>query len=193
VAWCELTDEQLVAASLLGRLAAFDELVRRFRPAVRLTARRFGEDAEAVEDLCQEAFLRAFKALSRLDDPARFGAWLHAITRNLALRERRNGARDRERSSVLDEILLEGISAPGPSPHELAEQIAAGRMVRQAVETLPVPYREVVSLHYWEDMPLSRIAAYLGIPLTTAKWRLRYARERLQRELQMLRPTSSER
>jgi RNA polymerase sigma-70 factor, ECF subfamily len=181
--WSEFTDEELVAATLLGSLAGFDELVRRFRPAVRLTARRYAGDEDAVEDLCQEAFLRAFKALRQLSEPARFGAWLHAIVRNLALREQRNGAQRRERFSLLDLILLEGIHSPDPSPHEAAERIEREEIVRRALDTLPLPYREVVHLHYWEGMPLPRIAAYLAVPLTTAKWRLRHARERLQREL----------
>jgi RNA polymerase sigma-70 factor (ECF subfamily) len=54
------------------------------------------------------------------------------------------------------------------------------------VESLSRPYREVVHLHYWDGMPLPRVAAYLGIPLTTAKWRLRFARERLRRVLEPL-------
>jgi RNA polymerase sigma-70 factor, ECF subfamily len=179
-----LTDEELVVATRLGSLAAFDELVRRFRPAVRLTIRRYEDDADAVEDLCQEVFLRGFKALAQLDDPGRFGAWLHAIARNLALQQRRNGAGRWERSSFLDLILLEGQLSSAPGPAELAERDETCRVVRQAVEALAPPYREVVLLHYWEGMPLSRIAAYLGLPLTTAKWRLRHARHLLQRDLE---------
>jgi RNA polymerase sigma-70 factor, ECF subfamily len=182
--WADLADEELVVATLLGFLAAFDELVRRFRPAVRLTARRFASDEDAVEDLCQEAFLRAFKALPRLEQPERFAGWLHAIVRNLALRERRNGTRERARFSALDQLILEETVAPDPSPAEAFERCEAHRLVREAVEALPAAYREVVSLHYWEGMPLSRVAAYLGVPLSTAKWRLRYARERLRRELE---------
>jgi RNA polymerase sigma-70 factor (ECF subfamily) len=184
--WADLADEELVVAALLGFLAAFDELVRRFRPAVRLTARRFASDEDTVEDLCQEAFLRAFKALPRLEQPERFAAWLHAIARNLALRERRKGTRDRARFAALDQPMLEESVAPDPSPAELFEQCEARRVVREAVEALPAPYRQVVMLHYWEGMPLSRVAAYLGVPLSTAKWRLRYARERLRRELKSL-------
>lgn len=180
-----LTDEELVAAALLGYLPAFDELVRRFRPAVRLTARRYTGDEEAAEDLSQEAFLRAFKALPRLEEPARFGAWLHAITRNLALRERRNGARHQARFSVLDDLLLPEIAAPEPSPTALLESSETHRVVRQAVESLPIPYRDVIVLHYWEGMPLPSVAAYLGIPLSTAKWRLRFARELLRRQAEL--------
>jgi RNA polymerase sigma-70 factor, ECF subfamily len=179
----DLADEELVVAALLGILPAFDELVRRFRPAVRLTVRRFAGDEDTVEDLCQEAFLRAFKALPRLEQPERFAAWLHAIARNLALRERRNGTRDQARYSTLDQLILEESAAPDPSPAEAFEQCEAHRAVREAVQALPLPYREVVHLHYWEGMPLPRVAAYVGVPLSTAKWRVRYARELLRRQL----------
>jgi RNA polymerase sigma-70 factor (ECF subfamily) len=181
--WGELSDAEVTALAQQGSLAAFDELVRRFRPAVRSTARRYTDDPEAGEDLCQEAFLRAFKALRQLDRPARFGAWLHAITRNLALHQLRNGARRGEHVSLLDLLLLEGLEAASPSPFDAALRGEADRAVRRAVDTLPLPYREVVLLHYWEGMPLSRVAAYMDIPLTTAKWRLRHARDRLRTEL----------
>jgi RNA polymerase sigma-70 factor (ECF subfamily) len=184
--WEDLADEELVVAALLGCPAAFDDLVRRFRPAVRLTARRHSGDDEAVEDLCQEAFLKAFLALPRLAEPARFGAWLHAITRNLALRERQNGARRRVRFPALDPVLMEEPADPKPSPAEAFQQCEARRIIREAVEALPQTYREVIQLHYWEGMPLSRVATYLGIPLTTAKWRLRYARGRLRQGLEPL-------
>jgi RNA polymerase sigma-70 factor, ECF subfamily len=190
--WAEVTDGELVVAALLGALAAFDELVRRYRPAVRLAARRYAGDEDAVEDLCQEAFLRAFQALSRLEEPGRFAAWLHAIVRNLALRERRNGARRRERFSALDQLLLEEVIAVDPSPAEELERGEAQRIVWDAVEALPAAYRDVLYLHYWEGMPLSRVAAFLHLPLSTAKWRLRSARERLRRELEPLEEADSE-
>jgi RNA polymerase sigma-70 factor, ECF subfamily len=189
----DLADEELVVAALLGFLPAFDELVRRFRPAVRLTVRRFAGDEDMVEDLCQEAFLRAFKALSRLEQPERFAAWLHAIARNLALRERRNGTRDQARFSALDPLNLEDAVSPDPSPAEVLQQCEAHCVIRDAVEALPAPYRVVVYLHYWEGMPLSRVAAYLSVPLSTAKWRLRYARERLRRDLESLDENDEER
>lgn len=182
--WGELADEELVLATLLGCPAAFDELVRRFRPAVRLTARCHSGDDEAVEDLCQEAFLKAFLALPRLADPSRFGPWLHTITRNLALRERQSGTRRRLRFPAIDPESMEEPADPGPSPAQAYQECEARRLVREAVEALPPSYREVIMLHYWECMPLSRVAAYLGLPLTTAKWRLRYARARLRRVLE---------
>jgi RNA polymerase sigma-70 factor (ECF subfamily) len=183
--WINLADEELVVATLLGCPAAFDELVQRYRPAVRLTARRHSGDEQAVEDLCQEAFLNALLALPRLTDPARFGAWLHVIARNLALRERRSGARRRAHLVAVDPELMEEPVAPEPSPSEQFELREMRDAVREAVDSLPPAYRQVIALYYWEGMPLPRISTYLGIPLTTAKWRLRYARERLRRALEL--------
>jgi RNA polymerase sigma-70 factor, ECF subfamily len=182
--WTEFADEELVVAALLGNLAAFDELVRRFRPAVRLTARRYIESEDAVEDLCQEAFLRAFKALPHLEELSSFAAWLHAIVRNLALRERQNDTRRQTRLSALDQLLLEEVVSLEPSPAEIAEQRETDATVRRVVRDLPEPYRTVVDLHYWEGMPLSRVADYLGLPLTTVKWRLRRAQALLRPSLQ---------
>jgi RNA polymerase sigma-70 factor (ECF subfamily) len=190
--WAELTDGELVVATVMGALAAFDELVRRYRPAVRLAARRYAGDEDAVEDLCQEAFLRAFQALSQLAEPERFAAWLHAIVRNLALRERRNGARRHERFSPLDQLLLEEVIALDPSPAEELERSEAQRIVGDAIEALPPAYRDLLYLHYWEGMPLPRVAAFVHLPLTTVKWRLRSARERLRRELEVLEETHRE-
>jgi RNA polymerase sigma-70 factor, ECF subfamily len=183
--WINLADEELVVATLLGCPAAFDELVQRYRPAVRLTARHHSGDEQAVEDLCQEAFLNALLALPRLSEPARFGGWLHVIARNLALRERRSGTRRRAHLVAVDPVLMEEPVDPEPSPSEQFERREMREAVREAVDSLPPAYRQVIALYYWEEMPLPRISTYLGIPLTTAKWRLRYARERLRRALEL--------
>jgi RNA polymerase sigma-70 factor, ECF subfamily len=189
--WANLADEELVVATLLGCPAAFDELVQRYRPAVRLTARHHSGDEQAVEDLCQEAFLNAFLALPRLSEPARFGGWLHVIARNLALRERRSVTRRRAHLVAVDPVLMEEPIDPEPSPAELFEQREDRQAVRDAVDSLPPAYRQIVALYYWEGMPLPRISTYLGIPLSTAKWRLRYARERLRRALEFTEDSES--
>jgi RNA polymerase sigma-70 factor (ECF subfamily) len=181
--WVEFEDGELVVAALLGNLAAFDELVRRFRPAARMTARRYVENEDAAEDLCQEAFLRAFKALPYLEEMDRFGAWLHAIVRNLALRQRQYDARDRDRCSPLDQLLLEECASLEPSPVEIIARIETHAAVREGVSALPEPYRAVVQMHYWEGMSLRIVAEDLGLPLTTVKWRLRRAQALLRRNL----------
>lgn len=179
----EFSDEELVVAALVGDLAAFDELVRRFRPAVRLTARRHVDGEDAVEDLCQEAFVRAFLALPQLEEIDHFGVWLHAIARNLARRQRQNNVRDRERFAAVELPALEEYVSDEPTPAELVERHEEHAAVRRLVEALPEPYRVIVYLHYWEGMPLSRAADYMGLPLTTVKWRLRRAQALLRQSI----------
>jgi RNA polymerase sigma-70 factor (ECF subfamily) len=81
----DLPDEVLVVAAILGDLAAFNELVLRYRAAVvRLAQTIVGR--EDAEDVAQEVFLLAFKALPAIENPTKFAAWVMTITRHRALR-----------------------------------------------------------------------------------------------------------
>lgn len=178
--WQRVKDDTLlVLMAMAGDLDAFDELVRRYRPATLAVAYGVAGSWDDAEDAAQEAFLIALKALPTLRDPAKFGAWLHAITRHQALRY----ANHRQRWQ-LDELLLERWEA-------LNEENEFARMERReryeelhnALKDLPEMYRLVIWLRYFEDMPLKRIAAFLDLPLTTVKWRLHEAKRMLRKKL----------
>ncbi len=178
--WRQAKDDTLlVLTAMAGDLDAFDELVRRYRPAALAVAYKVSGSWDEAEDAAQEAFLIALKALPTLRDPKKFGAWLHAITRHQALRH----VNHRQRWQ-LDELLLERWEA-------LYEEDAFARMERRqryeelhaALQDLPEMYRLVVWLHYFEDMPLKRVAAFLGLPLTTVKWRMHEAKRMLRKRM----------
>jgi RNA polymerase sigma-70 factor (ECF subfamily) len=174
-------DEVLVVASILGDLEAFDELASRYRAAaVRAAQAIVGR--EHAEDVAQDALLLAFKALPSIEDPRRFAAWLAAITRHRALRlSRRELAR--ERSQVgLDEVLLREIGSlarPLVSEGETDE-------LRFALERLPDDYALVLRLRFLDEMPLKRIAAFLGLPVSTVKWRAHRGKALLREQLKLL-------
>jgi RNA polymerase sigma-70 factor (ECF subfamily) len=174
-------DEVLVMAAILGDLEAFGELAGRYRAAaVRVAQAIVGR--EDAEDVAQDALLLAFKALPTIESPARFAAWLGAITRNRALRwARREGAR-RAASVELDEMLLERVAAlarplAGPDDDEVA----------RALEDVPPEYALVLRLRFFDDMPLERIAAFLGVPLSTVKWRVHRGKALLRERVERLR------
>src|SRR5438034_5957097 len=179
--WQEFEDEELVVASLLGEIAAFDVLVLRYRPAVLAAVSRQISRRELAEDICQEAFLLAFKALPQLADRQRFPAWLHAIARRQAIRYSRGEARASH--TPLDELILEHSEVLGESGWEALERKADQEWVREAMATLPQEFQLVLTLRYWSEMPLERISAFLGLPLTTVKWRLHRARELMRKRL----------
>ncbi|HXG66288.1 MAG TPA: RNA polymerase sigma factor [Blastocatellia bacterium] len=178
----EPPDEALVVAAILGDLGAFDELVLRYRAAaVRAAQAIVGR--EDAEDVAQDALLLAFKALPTIEDPARFAAWLAAITRHRALRYSKQERARQAASLALDEVLLESVSAlarplvPGGEDEELAQALAG----------LPDDYALALRLRYLDEMPLKRIAAFLGAPVSTVKWRLHRGRELLREQVNLLR------
>ncbi len=172
----ETSDEALVVAALLGDLESFDALVLRYRPAVIRTARRVVGEEDA-EDVAQEALLLAFKALPSLEDPGKFAVWLAAITRHFAYRFAR---RERSRSQgrvALDDLLLETVPALSRPWERRDEEL-------RHIERIPPDYALALQLHFIDEMPLKRIAAFLGISPTTVKWRVFRGKQLLRGEIE---------
>jgi len=163
-------DGELVRWARDGCRMAFDELARRYRAGVYLTARQIVGDAGRAEDVAQEALLIAFRALPTLADPARFGAWLGAITRHRA----RRVARQEDRLVPLEPSHLDHLQTPTP---------AASEELTDAFGALGEDYQTVLRLRYWEEWSVGQIASFLSLPITTIKWRLHYGREVLRRRL----------
>ncbi len=174
-------DEILVVAAILGDMAAFDELVLRYRSAVIRTA-RMAVSRDDVEDVAQEAMLLAFKALPSLEEPKKFPAWLHAITRRCAIRfSQRTRLQNRARVA-LDEAILEQVPAlSGPAPGDAADE-----ELRGALDCIPLDYGLALRLHFLDGMPLKRIAGFLGVSLATVKWRIYRGKILLRAQFQVL-------
>jgi RNA polymerase sigma-70 factor, ECF subfamily len=174
----EPPDEVLVVASIVGNLEAFDQLVLRYRPAaVRLAQSIVGR--EHGEDVAQDALLLAFKALPSIEEPRKFAAWLSAIVRHRALRFGKREGAQQSRRVALDEGLidkLEALTQPFVDRVEDSE-------LRESLETMPAEYSLVLKLRFLDEMPLKRIAAFLGAPLSTVKWRLHHGKKLLRQHI----------
>jgi RNA polymerase sigma-70 factor (ECF subfamily) len=140
-------------------------------------------DPSQAEDVAQETFLRAFKALDRLEDPRRFVPWLLKISTNRAADLRR-----RRRDQSLERYLedrggLGGIPAPGVDLGEELDRQEDYRSVLAAVDHLPEKYRLVIMLRYFEGLTGNQIASALGEPEGTVRNRLFRAHARIRRIL----------
>lgn len=164
----ETPDEVLVVAAILGDFEAFDVLVRRYRAAVVRTAQSIVA-ADDAEDVAQDALLLAFKALPSIDDPAKFAAWLMVITRHRALRLAKQAGKRQRNQMPLDTVLLEQV---GALTEPLVHQQETSDALRQAFDTLPDDYALALRLHFLDEVPQKRIAAFLDVPLSTVKWRV---------------------
>jgi len=177
----ESPDELLVVAAILGNLEAFEELVVRYRPAVvRLARTIVGTDY--AEDVAQDSLLLAFKALPTIDEPRKFAAWLSAITRHRALRFSKSETAHLSKRVALDEALLEQIEA---LTKPLAEKERDESMI-QALDSLPADYAMPLKLRFFDEMPLNRIAAFMGIPLSTVKWRIHHGKKLLKAKVEAI-------
>jgi len=179
----EPPDEILVVAAILGDVDAFGELAARYVPAaVRLAQSIVGRDD--AEDVAQEALILAFKALPSIENPTKFASWLAAITRHRARRwARREGAR-RASSVEFDDVLAETL---GPYAKRIAPDEGTDEEVGRALEHVPSDYAVVLRLRFFDDMPLERIAAFLGVPVSTVKWRVHRGKALLREQVERLR------
>jgi RNA polymerase sigma-70 factor (ECF subfamily) len=173
----ESPDELLVVAAILGNLEAFEELVVRYRQAVVRLARTI-VGADYAEDVAQDSLLLAFKALPGIEEPRKFGAWLSAITRHRALRFSKSETL--QKRVPLDEALLQKIEA-------LARPVAdkeRDEATIHALDSLPADYAMPLRLRFLDEMPLDRIAAFMGVPLSTVKWRIHHGKKLLRAKVE---------
>jgi RNA polymerase sigma-70 factor (ECF subfamily) len=175
------TDDQTdVERVLAGDISAFEGIVRRWQGPLINLAYRFCRDRGRAEEMAQEVFLRAYRALAQWRTDAIFSTWLFALATNLYRSELR---RIPARMLSLEDI---------PEPQDARasdgglEEHNRDLAVRRAVLVLPAKYRETLILFYFHDMDITSAARSLGLPEGTVKARLFRGREILRSKLPQL-------
>jgi RNA polymerase sigma-70 factor (ECF subfamily) len=179
------TDEELVARSVGGDSDSFNELVLRWeRPIYSLAYRVIGREEDA-RDVCQETFLRAFRALSGFRGQAKFSSWLYRIALNLCRdwvrRDRRTPVVQAPEDTDLSD--LAAIREPAESVEDLVVRRDLTRTVERAMRHLPEEQRTAIILKEYHGLTFQEIADLLGCPLSTVKTRLYQGLAVLRREL----------
>ena len=174
------TDAAARGASVKAAILADPEegarrLVAEEGPALFALAVRLAPDAGEAEELVFRTLGRAVERIAQFRDGTNLHAWLRAILVN----ERR---RDLRRAAPLADPDLE-LPDPAPSPADSAAARSDAEALAAALARLPAAFRDVVVLHYYEDLPLAEIASLLALPLGTVKWRLHQSRELLRAAL----------
>src|SRR5690242_7125494 len=180
------TDEELVARSIGGDLDSFNQLVLRWeRPIYALAYRVIGREEDA-RDVCQETFLRAFRALGGFKGQAKFSSWLYRITLNLCRdwmrRERRQPLA--QAPEGVDLVELAGETEPSESIEALVARKEIGAAVAKAMALLPEEQRTAIVLKEYHGMTFQEIANTLDCPLSTVKTRLYQGLSVLRRQLE---------
>src|SRR6266853_694046 len=179
------TDEELVAKSIGGNSDSFNELVLRWeRPIYALAYRTIGREEDA-RDVCQETFLRAFRALPGFRGQAKFSSWLYRIALNLCRDWMRRERRTPTVQGPEDVDLMEMAAAAEPSEsiEDLVARKDLSRLVERAMALLPEEQRTAIILKEYHGLTFQEIAELVGCPLSTVKTRLYQGLVVLRREL----------
>jgi RNA polymerase sigma-70 factor, ECF subfamily len=136
----------------------------------------------AAEDLVQETYVRAMRALSRLRPGSNLRAWLFSIMRNVWLNQLRKRARDPcfIRIEACDGRLADGVAGTSTDAHDIYVRQIEARRVQGAILRLPVSLQEVVWLRAYKDLSYREIAGALDCPAGTVMSRLARARTKLR-------------
>jgi len=172
-------DEDLVRLARDGHVPSFESLYRRHRDRIYgLLWRLCGGDSGLAEDLLQEAFVRAWQKLDSFRGESRFGTWLHRLSANVALSDRRTRVRRARHEAPMDELAEK--TAIG-SRDVFAAQRAD---LEKAIARLPERARTVLVLYDIEGYGHTEIADLTGMAVGSSKSQLHRARKLIREELE---------
>ena len=187
------TDADLIERAQGGAADAFVTLVTRYKGITASAVFSLVPDAREAEEVCEDAFVEAWRRLGSLRNAAAFGAWVRKIARHLALRRLRARTRDRARrvrasgnstaTLAPEHESKRPTRTSGPTPLEEipsreadpSEQFAIRDLYERValeVSRLPRPYREALGLRYFDGLACKEIAGALGLPIGTVTMQL---------------------
>ena len=174
------TDQQLVQRAQRGDLRAFDLLVLKYQGRIGALVSRYVSDAGEVEDVTQEAFIKAYRALDKFRGDSAFYTWLYRIASNaaknhLVAKGRRPGAD----TTIEDAEAFEqaGLISESSTPEAVVMSEELAQVVTEAMNALPEELRAALTLRELEGLSYDDIAAVLECPVGTVRSRIFRARE----------------
>ncbi|MFN7976984.1 MAG: sigma-70 family RNA polymerase sigma factor [Vicinamibacterales bacterium] len=181
-----ITDEELVARSMDGDADSFNQLIKRWeRPIYALAYRTLGREDDA-RDVCQETFLRAYRAINGFRGQAKFSSWLYRIALNLCRDWMRRQRRTPTVQAPEDVDIADLAAEQGPSEsiETLVGRRQLGRAVAAAMARLPEEQRTAIVLKEYHGLTFQEIAEMQGVPLSTVKTRLYQGLSVVRRQLE---------
>jgi RNA polymerase sigma-70 factor, ECF subfamily len=178
----ESSEQQLVERVRGGDDDAFRILVERHSRAVYRAAYRVTGNSADADDVVQETFLRAYRALASFDARASLTTWLHRIAVNCSLDL--IDSRKRRESRLSDGDVLADVASTAATPDRLALGAEMQRAIAQAMDQLTGNERTAFVLRHFEGMPLEEIGQILGIRLNATKNTVFRAVKKLRAQLQ---------
>jgi RNA polymerase sigma-70 factor (ECF subfamily) len=178
----EMTDAEIVGRVRAGETALFEVLMRRHNQRVYRVARAVLKDESEAEDVMQQAYINAYTHLHQFEDRSQFSTWLTRIAVREALARRRKWRPDvAPPSPDTPGDRMDRFTSHQPDPERQAYGRELGRVLEEAVDSLPESYRSVFMLREIEGLSTTETAAGLDLGEEAVKTRLHRARAMVRR------------
>ena len=178
----ETSNSELVRKSQLGDKAAFEQLVIRHQDLVFSLAYKLTGNREMANDVAQEAFIRAWKAIEKFRGDSTFSTWIYRITVNTAWTLRKKAKK--HNTLNIDDTYEPIVIDEKKDPELVAINSDLSSVLINALDKIPIEQRIIVELKNIEGRSHKEIADYLGISVTAAKVRLHRAHQKLRQILE---------
>jgi RNA polymerase sigma-70 factor (ECF subfamily) len=174
----EISNSELVKKSQLGEKAAFEQLVIRHQDLVFSLAYKLTGNREMANDVAQESFIRAWKAIEKFRGDSTFSTWIYRITVNTAWTLRKKAKK--HNTLNIDDTYEPIVIDEKKDPELVAINSDLSSVLVNALDKLPIEQRIIVELKNIEGRSHKEIADYLDISVTAAKVRLHRAHQKLR-------------
>lgn len=176
----DTTDEDIVIRVQKGDSSAFGILMDRYQNKLLRYGRKFLSRKEDIEDMVQNVFINAYQNIQSFDTSLKWSSWIYRIAHNTFV----NALRKNKTSflSIDFDTLLSHPVYDDPDTKE-REQKEVRILLDQGLDHIPSKYREVLILHYFEELPYKDIAEILKVPIGTIGIRIKRGKEMLKGEI----------
>ena len=178
-----MEDQFAISRLKQGDLNGLEALVSHYQAQAVHAAYLIVYDRSLAEDVVQMAFIKVAERIHQFDDGRPFAPWFFRIVVNDALKLAKKQQRKVSLEEQLDEPttqLARWLADPSPQPEQWVEQQETRQIILKAISSLPPGQRAVIVMRYYLDMSMADMSTKTGRPLSTIKWWLRDARQRLR-------------
>ena len=175
-------EESLIKKIAAGEKEFFGELVLKHQDFIFNVVRNYVRFEEEARDITQDVFLKAYENIEKFRGDSKFSSWLYRIAYNLSINwsERKQG-----RETQLDDGFAETIPEEPSRADEMYERELVLARITEVIEEIPVKYKVVIKLYYFEEKSYQEIADTLAIPINTVKVQILRAREMIRQKVNL--------
>jgi len=174
----ELSDETIAVNVQTGDIDAFGELIARYEAKLKRYARKFLARPEDINDLVQDVFIKSYTNIQSFNPSQRFSPWIYRIAHNTFVNELKR--KSRSGFSLFDSDTILPLLPAKETADSAALEAETIRTMDALVDQLTLKYKEVILLHYFEELSYQEISDVLQIPVTTVGVRMTRARVKLR-------------